>query len=148
MSFTADVVDSIDGGSATVDIVSGENAVEIPLHGVGSLEGTAFASEDPEAPPVDGWITFTGTAFPSGGRVQVGTDGKFRLPEVLAGEFTARLQHGQGALALYGSASGTVSAGQELAVRIGLQPSGEIRGSVFRPAATPEGKRPAFGAEV
>jgi hypothetical protein len=148
VTFTADVADSIDGGSATVDVVAGDNAVEIPLQGVGSLEGTALASDEDGALPVDGVITFTGTAFPTGAAVQVGNDGTFRLPEVLAGKFTAQLRHGQGALALYGSASGTVLAGQEQTLHIALQPSGEIRGSVFRPAATQDGRRPAFGAEV
>jgi hypothetical protein len=148
VTFTADVADTIDGGSATVDIVAGQNEVTIPLQGVGTLEGTAVASDEAGAPPVDGWITFSGTAFPGGASIRVGNDGTFRFPEVLAGDFTARLQHGQGALALYGSVSGSVAAGQEQSVRIALQPSGEIRGSVFRPAATPEGKRPAFGAEV
>lgn len=148
VDFAADVVDSIDRGSVTLDVVAGANTVEIPLVGVGRLEGQGVASEDAGAPGVDGWIFFSGSAFPDGARVRLGNDGLFEIPEVLAGDFTARLQHGQGALALYGSATGTVAPGQEKEIRVALQPSGEIRGSVFRPAATPEGQRPAFGAEV
>src|SRR5262249_46763386 len=72
----------------------------------------------------------------------------FELPEVLAGDFTAKLQHGQGALALYGTASGKVEPGKRTEIRVALQPSGEIRGTVSRPAAPPLVKRPAFGAEV
>lgn len=149
VKFTADVIGSIDHGSAELEVVPGDNPVEIPLQGVGSLEGVAVASPDEGAPPVSGWIHFTGTSFPGNGEVrQVGSNGFFRLPEVLAGEFTAKLQHGNGVLALYGSASGTVRPGELTTIVVALQPSGEIRGTVYRQADTPEGRRPAFGAEV
>jgi hypothetical protein len=148
VTFTADVLNSIDHGSATLDVVPGENTVEIPLQGVGRLRGQGVASDAPGAPGVDGWISFSGSAFPYGATVRLGNDGAFELPEVLAGDFTARLQHGQGALALYGQATGTVTPGEETTVVVALQPSGEIQGSVFRPAPAPEGKRAAFGAEV
>jgi hypothetical protein len=66
VTFTADVADSIDRGSATVDVVAGATTVEIPLQGVGRLKGIAVDSEDPAAPPVDGWISFSGQ--PDGAR--------------------------------------------------------------------------------
>jgi hypothetical protein len=147
VTFTADVVDSIDQGSAVLDVAPGENSVEIPLNGVGSLTGKVVKADAPDE-GVDGWVTFSGTAFPSGAIVQVGNDGLFALPEVLAGEFTARAQHGQGPLLLYGTASGVVRPEEPTDVKVVLQPSGTIRGTVFRPAATADGKRPAFGAQV
>jgi Carboxypeptidase regulatory-like domain len=147
VSFTADVVDSIDRGTAVLDVAPGPNSVEIPLNGVGSLTGKVV-KEEALKEGVEGWISFSGTAFPMGATVQLGNDGLFALPQVLAGEFTARARHGQGALTLYGTASGVVKPGEPTDVKVVLQASGTIRGTVFRPADTPEGKRPAFGAEV
>src|SRR5262249_15571825 len=76
----------------------------------------------------------------------VGDDGRFTLPEVLAGPFTASLTVVDAAgFTLHGTAAGVVSPGQVLGADspfvVQLQESGTVQGTVLRADHTP-----AYGA--
>ncbi|HKC13685.1 MAG TPA: carboxypeptidase-like regulatory domain-containing protein, partial [Vicinamibacteria bacterium] len=145
-SLTASVLGSIDQGVATATVPAG-GAVQVPitLNGIGILGGVGV---DSAGQPVDGTLKITGTG-PIGYFFYLvlsqGSGGTFLLPQVLAGPFTASLTSvSSGGATLYGTVSGTVTAGRTTQVTIALQPTGTITGSILRP----DGKTPAYGASV
>ncbi len=142
-TLSADALGSLDRGRATADVVGGETTeVAIPLNGVGAIEGTALGSG---GAPTSGRLTLGGTGpFRWSYTLALPPDGRFRLPEVLAGPFTARLSVPSGSLTLYGSLAETVAPGETRVIAIQVQPSAAVRGRVVRS----DGTTPAYGARV
>jgi protocatechuate 3,4-dioxygenase beta subunit len=142
-SLSADVLGSLDRGRASAEVVGGETTeVAIPLNGLGAIEGTAL---DSGGAPTSGRLTLSGTGpFGWSHTLSLPPDGRFRLPEVLAGPFTARLAVPSGSLTLYGSLAETVAPGETRVIAIQVQPSGVVRGRVVRS----DGATPAYGARV
>ncbi len=68
---------------------------------------------------------------------------EFRVPEVLAGPFTARLVARSGGIHLYGNLQDEVRPGDVTPILLELQPTGRVEGTVFRSNGDP-----AYGAEV
>src|SRR5262249_10368566 len=139
----ARVLGDIDLGRTTVDVpAAGTANVTLALNGTGALSGLAL---DSAGQPVRGAAQIAGTgAFPYFLNLTAGADGKFSLPEVLAGPFTASLRVTSGGFTLFGSASGAIVAGQTTNFTVQVQPSGTITGLVLRP----DGHTPAVGANV
>ncbi len=142
-SLSADVLGSLDRGRANAEVVGGETTeVAIPLNGLGAIEGTAL---DSGGAPTSGRLTLSGTgSFGWGYTLALPPDGRFRLPEVLAGPFTARLSVPSGSLTLYGSLAETVAPGETRVIAIQVQPSAVVRGRVVRS----DGATPAYGARI
>lgn len=140
---SASVLGAIDVGATTVNVpVGGTANVTLKLNGTGALSGLAL---DSAGQPVAGTIQLAGTgAFPYYLTLSAGTDGKFALPEVLAGPFNASLRVASGGFTLFGSTSGTIVADQVNELTLQVQPSGTITGLVLRP----DGHTPAVGANV
>jgi hypothetical protein len=140
---SASVLGDIDVGATTVNVpVGGTANVTLRLNGTGALSGLAL---DSAGQPVAGTIQLAGTGpFPYYLTLTAGVDGKFALPEVLAGPFTARLRVTSGGFTLFGSTSGTIVADQVNELTVQVQPSGTITGLVLRP----DGHTPAVGANV
>ena len=127
---SAQVIGGVDQGTASVNVPSGSTAtVTITLNGTGSISGTAL---DASGNPIAGTVTLTGTGtFPYSFNLTAGADGKFGLPQVLAGPFTAALQANLGGFPQYGSTQGTVAPGQAATITLQLQPSAPVSGTVF-----------------
>ena len=139
----ADVVGSLDEGSAQATVEApGPVHVAVRLNGVGGLRGQAV---DENGQPVDGTLIVTGSgAVPYSFTLALSANGRFELPEVLAGPFTARLVHREGGFTRYGVTSGVVVADRsDNEVLVALQPSATVTGRVLRADLTP-----AAGAEV
>jgi hypothetical protein len=115
----------------------GDIVVNPALNGVGGIAGTA---RDSLGAPTAGWLQVSGTGpFPYGRTVAIGPDGEIRLPELLAGPFSARLQVGAGAATLYGNATGQVVPGETFALDIRVQDSGTVKGIVMGAGGLPVG---------
>ena len=143
-SLSADVLGSIDSGSAIVQVTAAEPAVvTIVLNGTGKLGGRALSST---GALTGGTLTVTGTgSLPYSLTTAVGADGLFSFPEVLAGPFTASLSvRTSSGFTLYGSKSGTLHPDEQLSIDVQVQPSGTVGGRVLRA----NGTTPAFGSEV
>ncbi len=140
---SASVLGDIDVGATMVDVpVGGAAAVTLRLNGTGALSGLAL---DSAGQPVAGTVQLAGTGpFPYFLTLTAGADGKFALPEILAGPFTASLRVTGGGFTLFGSTSGTIVAGQPNQLTVQVQPSGTVTGLVLRP----DGHTPAVGADV
>ena len=140
---SASVLGDIDVGTAMVSVpVGGAASVTLRLNGTGALAGLAL---DSAGQPVAGTVQLAGTgAFPYFLTLSAGADGRFALPEVLAGPFTASLRVTSGAFTLFGSTSGTIAADQANQLTVQVQPSGTVTGLVLRP----DGHTPAVGAGV
>lgn len=141
-TISVDVLGSIDEGSGSVSVPAGGSAqTTIKLHGVGSLSGTARNSN---GTATAGTVSINGTgSIPYSRTLQVGPDGTFALPEVLAGPFTASLSVQTPTFVLYGSASGSITASTNTVVNLQVQPSGTVRGRALR-----GGGVAALGTEV
>ena len=140
---TVDAIGSIDAARARVDVPAGET-LQLPLrlNGVGRLHGVARNSQ---GVPTDGALhIMVSGAFYSNFSFRLGPDGLFDIPQVLAGPFTARLTVGSGALALYGTVTGTIPADGEKEIDIQVQDSGTVTGLIVRS----DGVTPAYGANV
>lgn len=141
----ADVFDSLDRGRVVRDVArpeSGEVEIDLTLNGVGRLVGHARDASDQ---PVAGSVTITGAgAFPFEHYLLVGADGRFELPQALAGPVTLRLQARPGGVTLFGTTTATVTADAETSVTVRLQDCGSARGRVLRA----DGLTPAYGADV
>jgi hypothetical protein len=139
----AEVLGGIDKATTATDVPGAQTVdVTLTLNGVGSIHGTA---RDSAGQPIAGDVTVTGNgAFRYSFTVQSGADGTFALPQVLAGPFSATLRAKSGEFFLYGTASGTVPAGQTADVTVQIQPSGTVTGLVLRS----DGVTPAVGANV
>ena len=140
---TVDTLASIDRAKTTVEVPAhGEVQQDIELNGVGAIEGTVV-----DVPAgYDTRVTVTGTGsfkYSLGAVPDPQPNGAFRLPEVLAGPFTATLSTSRGPLKLAGVLSGEVRPGETTAVTLEVQPTGRLEGSVTRS----DGKA-AFGADV
>ena len=142
-TLTAAVLGGIDRASGAVDVTGAETTnITLTLNGVGSISGTASGSS---GEPVAGTVKVTGTgAFPWSYTVQSAADGRFALPQVMAGPFTAVLTAKSGEFTLYGTASGNVAPTGTTNVAIQVQPSGTVTGIVMRS----DGTTPAIGANV
>jgi hypothetical protein len=142
-SLFVDVLGGIDQASDTVEIPAGGTVdVEIVLHGVGSIRGTA---RDSAGAPTAGTVVISGTgSLPYSRTLAVGTDGQFAIPEVLAGPVAVALTVQTGTFTLYGAATGNVLPDQEAVVDVQVQPTGIVRGRVLRA----NGTTPALGTEV
>ncbi len=142
-SLSADVLGSIDQGSASVEIPAGGTAnVTIALNGVGSIRGVAL---DSAGHPTAGTVVVAGTGPLSYSRtIATASDGKFFLPEILAGPFVASLTVQTSTFTLYGTATGTVAPDTEAFVQVQVQPSAFVRGRVLRA----DGETAALGSEV
>ena len=142
-TLSAQVLGDIDVGRATVNVPAGDAvAVTLTLNGTGALSGLAL---DSAGQPVAGSIQLAGTgAFPYSFTLTAGSDGRFALPRVLAGPFTATLRVTSGGFTLFGSASGTIAPGAVTELSVQVQPSGTVTGLVLRP----DGATPAVGANV
>ncbi len=140
---SARVLGDIDLGAATVDVPAGGAATAtVTLNGTGSLSGLAL---DSAGQPVAGTVQLAGGgAFPYFLTLTAGVDGRFTLPEILAGPFTASLRVASGGITLFGSTSGTIAHDQANSVTVQVQPSGTVTGVVVRP----DGHTPAVGANV
>ncbi len=139
----ADVVGSLDEGSAQALVEApGPVHVAVRLNGVGGLRGQAL---DENGQAVDGTLIVTGSgAVPYSFTLALSANGRFELPEILAGPFTARLIHREGGFTRYGVTSGVVVADRpDNEVLVELQPSATVTGRVLRADLTP-----AAGAEV
>ncbi len=139
----ADVVGSLDEGSAQALVEApGPVQVAVRLNGVGGLRGQAV---DEDGQPVDGTLIITGSgAVAYSSTLALGANGRFELPEVLAGPFTVKLIHREGGFTRYGSANGVVVADRaDNQVQVALQPSATVTGRVLR-----ADQSPAAGAEV
>ncbi|MGE0454288.1 MAG: carboxypeptidase regulatory-like domain-containing protein [Vicinamibacteria bacterium] len=135
-SLTADVLSSIDSGSASGEVPAGGTLdVEIRLRGVGAIEGRAL---DSAGQPTAGDLRIAGFF------IKVGSDGQYRLPEVAAGSFSAQLSARIGDVTLYGTAAGEVVPGETTVLDVQVQPSGTVAGRVVRG----DGTTPATGADV
>ena len=110
------------------------------LNGVGSIDGQTLDVPAGYAETVR--LTGTG-AFPWNLTLIPDGVGAFRVPEVLAGPFTARLEAVNGPLRLYGTLEDEVRPGEETAILLELQPTGRVQGTVFRSDGAE-----AYGAEV
>jgi hypothetical protein len=62
----------------------------------------------------------------------VGNDGFFRVPNVLAGPYTASLTAQFGDFSLYGTASGEIAPNEDEDVDVKVQDSGTVSGVVLR----------------
>jgi hypothetical protein len=140
---TAEKLGGVDRGKISVTVPENDSvAVNVTLNGTGAIDGLAL---DSLGQPVGGTVYLTGTGtFPYNYTLTADTEGMFRLPEILAGPFTARLRANVGGFNLYGTVSGTVEPGEMLAMEIRLQPSGTVTGLVLRP----NGVTPAVGADI
>ncbi|HEX2874243.1 MAG TPA: carboxypeptidase regulatory-like domain-containing protein [Polyangiaceae bacterium] len=141
-SLSVDVLGSIDQGSSSVQIPAGGTAeVKIALNGVGAIRGVARTSN---GTPTAGTVVLSSAgAIPYSFTLSAGANGVFSLPEVLAGPFTASLTVVTPTFTLFGTASGTVVAGQETNLDVKVQPSGLVRGRVLRASGAP-----ALGTEI
>ncbi len=145
-TFDADALQSLDQGRASVQLARSTPPapvqVDITLNGVGRLTGQAL---DSGGQPVAGqvWITGSG-AFPYLYYLQVGGDGRFEIPEILAGPLSVKLQAQPGGVRLYGTKAATVDPEGTTHVEVQLEPSGRVLGRVLRA----DGTTPAYGSEV
>jgi hypothetical protein len=139
-SLVADALNSIDRAETTAIVPAG-GVVDVPvrLNGVGSLRGRAFGSDG--TTPTGGFLAISGR---NGFWVQLGPDGLFHFPELLAGPVTATLRVDGNGFSLYGTASGTILPDQETVLDIQVQASGTVTAMVLRAGRT----GPAFGAMV
>jgi hypothetical protein len=135
--------DDFASGSAEVPAL-GEAQMNLTLNGIGGLEGQGLDSAG---------VGVAGTVALFGGPPQRGyyyiiyldSQGRFQLPRVLAGPFTAHLTvSNSGGPTLYGTASGVVTDGATTSVAIQVQNSGTITGRVLRT----DGATPGYGARV
>ncbi len=146
LSFDADVLQSVDQGRTSAELARQSPPapvqVDVTLNGVGRLRGTAL---DSQGQPVAGqvWITGTG-AFPYQHFLQVGSDGRFEIPEILAGPLSVKLSARPGGVQLYGTRAAQVDPEGTTDVSVQLEPSGTVRGRALRS----DGTTPAYGAEV
>lgn len=142
-TITAQVLGRVDQAKTAVEVPdAGTATVDVVLNGVGAIQGQAL---DSAGNPTAGTVVLNGTdPFPYSVTLKLGNDGKFTVPEVLAEDFTASLRVQANGFTLYGSRSGTVSAGQTTQLTIQVEPTGTITGHVLRP----DGTSPAIGAEV
>ncbi len=144
-TLTVEALGSDDFASGAVDVPAGGDAapVTLRLNGIGSLHGVG---RDSFGAPVQGWlnIAYGPAERRRGAAIALGADGAFTLPHVLAGPFTANLRVTSGAVALYGTASGTIAEGQTTEVVVRLQDSATVVGRVLRA----DGITPAYGAVV
>jgi hypothetical protein len=145
-TFDADALQSLDQGRATAQLVRSDPPapvqVEITLNGVGRLRGQAL---DSDGNPTSGqvWINGTG-AFPYQYYLQVGGDGLFEIPQILAGPLSVKLSARPGGLQLHGTKAAVVDPDGTTDVTVMLEPSGTVRGRVWRS----DGTTPAYGADV
>jgi hypothetical protein len=141
---TVEALGSVDFSTGSFEVLVGEETQAIlNLNGTGDLKGQGLDSADE---PTTGRL-----------RVQVGPpqrrqsfyldlppDGRFQLPRVLAGPYTATLTTTNGGISLYGTATGELGDGEVAEFKIRLQDSGTIVGRVLRA----DGITPAYGSNV
>ena len=142
-TLTADVVGGVDRGRVTAEVPEG-GTVDVPivLVGTGGIDGQAL---DSDGAPVAGEVTLRGTgSFPYTLGLTTGPDGRFFVPELLAGPVTASLRVSAGGFALHGMASGAIVPGETTPLVVQVEPSGTVTGLVVRS----DGATPAVGAEV
>ena len=140
--FEVDAVGTIDRARKSAEVPAADTLdVTIELNGTGSIAGDVF--DVPDGYEADVIIQGTGD-FPYQFWLKPDTAGHFRVPEVLAGPFTATLR-AFGALRLYGSLSDVLLPGEAKSIALHVQPTGELLGTVYR--SGPE-QKPAFGANV
>ncbi len=138
-----DALGSDDFAAGTFEVVVGEETpVSLTLNGIGDLHGRGLDS--------------SGAATSGRMTIQVGppqrrrsytidlaaADGRFELPHVLAGAFTATLTVTNGGLTLYGTGAGQIVDSQLTEIDVRLQDSATVTGRVFRA----DGVTPAYGA--
>ncbi len=142
-TLTAQAVGSTDQGAASAEVPAGATVVvDVKLNGIGSIQGHTL---DSAGQPIAGDLRVQGTGtFGYGFFLKVGNDGFFRLPEVLAGPFTASLTARSGEFLLYGTASGTLAPNETTSIDVQVQPSGTVTGLVARA----DGTTLAAGAQV
>ena len=134
------VLGSIDKARRSLDLEPGGTVdVVVALNGVGAIEGVAKDA----GVPVPGKLTLRGIGnFPYHYVLDIGADGTFFLPEVLAGPVTATFELA-GAVKRFGTATGVVVPGGRLDLPVPVEPSGSVSGVVRLP-----GGAPAVGANV
>ena len=139
-----DALGSEDFATGTFEVVAGEDTpVSLQLNGIGDLRGRGLDSDGTPTPgrmliqlgPTQRLRTYW---------IDIGADGRFELPKVLAGPFTARLSVTVGGLTLYGTASGQIADGELTEIDVQLQESGTVTGVVLRA----DGLTAAYGANV
>jgi len=142
-SLTVNAIGSIDQGALSTDVpVADTRDVTIHLNGRGSIEGHTL---DSEGNPIAGNLSLQGTGrFGWSVFLQIGNDGFFRVPDVLAGPYTASLTAIAGDFTLYGTASGQIEPGELEEADVQVQDSGTVTGTVLRS----DGVTPAAGAQV
>jgi hypothetical protein len=117
--------------------------VDLKLRGVGTVEGLA---QGPTG-PVSGSVLVKGTGPGCVGwewRLAVGPSGEFRIPEIVAGPVTASFstQSATGPW-LYASDADVVQPSATTTLRLLVEPSGSVRGTVVHDDGTP-----ALGSKV
>ncbi|HKF22304.1 MAG TPA: carboxypeptidase regulatory-like domain-containing protein [Candidatus Angelobacter sp.] len=142
-TLNATVLGSIDVGQAVADVVGGSTVQStIHLNGVGSISGQ---TEDSLGNLVAGHVTITGTgAFPYTFAIDTNSDGRFSLPQVLAGNFTATLSVTSGSITTLGTTFSKVTPNANTDIVVQLAPTGSVTGVVLRS----DGVTPAAGASV
>jgi hypothetical protein len=143
VTLEARVVGSTDQATKSFNVIGLEtNTVDLVLNGVGTLTGTTLDSNNQ---PVAANIYIRGTgAYPHSAYLTTGADGKFRLPEVLAGPFTISIAAEVGGVELRGQAAGSVAPGLTTNLDVKLQDTGTVTGIVRRA----DGTTAAGGADV
>jgi len=143
VTLSAEVLGGLDRAAGSVEVLTAATAnVDLRLNGMAGITGTAL---DSSGNPIAGDVTVTGTGvFPYNFTVQAGSDGRFALPQVLAGPFVASLRARSGEFFLYGTTSSNVAAGQTATITVQVQPSGTVKGLVLRS----DNATPAIGANV
>jgi len=139
-----DALGNEDFASGTFEVTAGENTpLTLELNGIGDLRGRGL---DSQGAPTPGRMVIQ-LGPPQRVRsysINLGADGRFELPKVLAGPFTARLTVTAGGLTLYGTGSGEIADGELTEIDVQLQESGTVNGVVLRA----DGLTPAYGANV
>jgi hypothetical protein len=143
VTVSAEVLGGLDKARGSIEVLTAATAnINLTLNGIAGITGTAL---DSTGNAIAGDVTVNGTgSFPYSFTVQAGSDGKFALPQVLAGPFSASLRARSGEFLLYGTTYATVAAGQTAAITVQVQPSGTVTGLVLRS----DNATPAIGANV
>ncbi|HTC93759.1 MAG TPA: carboxypeptidase regulatory-like domain-containing protein [Terriglobales bacterium] len=141
-TLSAQLLGTIDLGDTTAPVLENQTTTaNISLNGIGSITGHAL---DSNRQPVAGTVNVYGTGkFTYYFSLTVGSDGNFTLPQVLAGPFTASLTV-PGQIDLHGTTTGRVQPKLNTDINVQVQPSGTVKGTVFRP----DGVTFAVGANV